>query len=690
MKLIMGALARGMLAMVFALEPTIAVAKMSPDDLVGYWRPQFEDHPQPDLSGCSDATDKQVCERHQGTYLRRPYFQIDITPDGKLVLISDGMLWAELTQNPQHASRFDIRFGESGTARLHLGSDNCIGVDRCFEINRSSDTGLLANDVYTPMKLREPDDVSERTDGDNFSNIPVSFDLAVRCYDITKMDLEDFQNRADCQQHIFIELNEMKNTTDYYISTNPGHGPVVVPLGWRYEQNDGGAGGGRTRILESESDVNHSESQKIGFKSGLNLLGLDFSFSRTKATKERVQDMADNKVTYAQYEFIQTHSALVLEKENARLNPDFHSLVANTLAKQKKPNYSRLIEKFGTHYSYATTMGATGRLFSRMTYESVVKLHESGTDIKTGMSAGVTIPTEAGKVSESGDGNSAVSKSDQDQMKSILGDDFGQYVCFGGTSCDGREAKGDAWVPVLLDLRPLSDLLGPPFFQEIDSAKLRELQTGLAKAITDYAFTETGASRNPAAQFLRVATEQRGYDFDGLILSCKTEFEGVDQKSSNNFTTGFCGPYQNTTLVTNRGMMAYLDNTDGAAGVYPKAAEGKPLVVLPGDEITVATTVVRPAMECSISAYNNFDRSPVAHVAEGKGKVPTPPTGPSPGAFHPGKEPATPLNVREDQVWMTVELDKSSCKDEVGSQIVRGGAFASIVFDIMTASELLQ
>jgi hypothetical protein len=163
-------------------------------------------------------------------------------------------------------------------------------------------------------------------------------------------------------------------------------------------------------------------------------------------------------------------------------------------------------------------------------------------------------------------------------MASALGSDYGDYHCIGGMSCNGQTATGQRTVPVLLDLRPLSDLLGPPFFSEIDN--LEALRAGFAKAIADYAFAAEAASAEGSAIFLKLTAPTAVY--------CPASVGDDDEIDPSNPQAAGC------TLEN-------LDiRTDGA--IADKVAGGEELVVASTDtfpDVQFSGDVSVPGIWCS-------------------------------------------------------------------------------------------
>ena len=336
-----------------------------------------------------------------------------------------------------------------------------------------------------------------------FASVPANFDLAGRCYDLTTLDIEDLQTGDRCAQNVFLTLDAMSGTKDYKV-LSPGDGKTIaIPFGWKYVSRVEGWGQNQAHILQSAQDIMNEQSHTTGWNVGLQLLYVDFSVSHNETTKSRIEDMYDKSLTYSQFDYIETEFALVVDKANAQLDPDFYRMVTEA-SREATPDFTDLIKTFGTHYAFATTMGQRGSLTSTISSENVQKLHDQSVDVSTAVSVGVTVPiAELGEAKASAGFNTGSSNEDFSKMASTLGEDFGEYHCVGGMSCNGQSATAGGYVPVLLDLRPLSDLLGAavlPGDRRISTRCGRPMR----KAIADYAFTATAASPEAAAKFLQV------------------------------------------------------------------------------------------------------------------------------------------------------------------------------------------
>lgn len=489
-----------------------AVAQGSETSPVGDWRPYWKIGDQlgildgPELLPPVDCEPQSGDCKPQGTFKRDPYYRVQPSGDGTLVLTSDAGFSAILEAMPGAEGVYAVRLPGGATAKLEMGSPACKGKDPCFEVTGMPGGQDLTDNIYVWRPHKAPNEMLDQTLGSVFASMPPNFDLVRTCYDITKLDPDDLAERH-CTKSIFAAPAMDKS----YESHTLGDGHLrVVPYGWDYLPTARGSGGKATHILESGADLQDSLSRTVGWKTGLNLVIVDMSVHHNKTTQERAQRMYESKLTYSEFEYLETQFALVLDKWNVLLDPDFSSEVMDLSLKKgaTAEDYRRFVEQWGTHYAYATTMGERGKLVSTFTQDQVVQLHDQSVNVASGASFGMSIPLQEFGIPGSAGASLGVDdgsgKYHYQKMTEIVGQDLGKFRCSGGLTCSGTNASGGNVVPVLLDLRPLSDLVGPPFFDGEED--IQEIKETLAQTIAKYIFDQSSPVRDePAARFLRIS-----------------------------------------------------------------------------------------------------------------------------------------------------------------------------------------
>jgi hypothetical protein len=612
------------------------------------WRPRYSDTADPVLAPIDCSVGDQECVEEHGTFIADRFLRVTQAPEGSLVMFSDGDLSATIAARKDQPSIFDVTLNGGGRATLHWGSVDCGDEEACFEISGTTDPTRLADGAYVPVVQLAPNDpgkVGNLTLQSRFGSVPANMDLAGHCYDITKMGVDTFTDQQGCGQQIFKRFSEMGpyEYSDRSFGTDQN---VAIPYGWKYLPILTTFGGNRSTLQESADDVMNSHERSIGANVSVGLGPVTFSVSHNETTKSRIEDMYARKLTYSTYRYIKTDFSLVVDKANAQLAPPFYNAILEQ-SQRETPDFSTVIEIFGTHYAYATTMGERGRLISTISEENVSKLHDQGIDVSTTVSVGVS----EGEFSASG-GVSVGSKDENLQkMASTLGEDFGSYFCEGGLSCTGKDASGSVVVPVLLDLRPLSDLLAPPFFSQIDD--LPTLRAAYAKALADYAFNGDPASQVPAARFLLATNGHYG---------CGVEASSASVGEKGNAPCTMTG----ITVTAPGATMTLADGPGGAA----LAPTGRPLLLPAASAMTLtgSAMVAHVAASCSNSAYDRNDQSLLTPaVAKGSAEV------------------LDPMPV--DGVMIELE---TNCGETSGDRSVKGRAFVSVRFAPVSAAQALS
>lgn len=629
-------------------------AVLAAQSLTGDWRPRGADTADPALTALDCAPGDQDCEEEHGTFVTDVYLRIvqdDTT--GALGMTSTGDMSATISPRKGRERLFDVAMGGGARASLHLGSAACGGVKACFEIAGTTDDTALADGVYVPVVPLPPDKSLTMSIKDRFGSVPPNMDLAGHCYDITTMGVDTFTDSQGCRQQIFTKFGDM-DPDDYTVTSYGDEKMVAIPYGWKYLPISKTYGANSARILDSASDVVDSHQRTIGVNVSLGLGPVNFSVSHNTTTKQRTEDMYEHSLTYSEYHYIKTDFALVVDKANARLAPPFYAAITEA-AKARKPDFAAVIAEFGTHYAYATTMGERGKLVSTITSENVAKLHEQGVDVSTAVTVGVSVPIGAlGEAKASTGVNTGTSDDHFQKMASTLGEDYGDYVCEGGMSCNGMNASGGIAVPVLLDLRPLSDLLAPPFFSEIDD--LPALRQAFAQAISDYAFGGDAASGDPSARF---------YEATSATPGCWT----VSETPNIGSTVATACTMQGVTVTDGETTMTFGDA--GADGKM--TAPGPSIVVASGSEVpmTASAMVIRQAQDCSLAAADRQDTTPMPAEAMTQSTTFNSTTFGSDGSlffdFGPGK-----------------------CQEASGGRSINGDAGLTVMFTPRSAVDLLQ
>lgn len=230
----------------------------------------------------------------------------------------------------------------------------------------------------------------------------------------------------------------------------------VIPANLRYLPDSAQGTIYRKSLVTSEQDIQQTASQTLGasLKYGTtpgNPEGLGgASISHTKSTSSSMSQ-SNTKAQAVGYSR-QKKYALVLDHAFTELSLDFIDAVGRA---QREHRYQALIDQFGTHYPYAVTYGANARM--TMDLDEDAYATRIGESSSFSASAGATVYGARGEV------NVSEQASQSTGMKGSMANEKVTFVAVGGNGSWDQNgySAGEDHVPILLDLRPISELLNP-------------------------------------------------------------------------------------------------------------------------------------------------------------------------------------------------------------------------------------
>ena len=168
--------------------------------------------------------------------------------------------------------------------------------------------------------------------------------------------------------------------------------------------------------------------------------------------------------------------ALVLDMPYMQLSDRFIDAIDDA---RRTGDYWKLIERYGTHYPYAMTYGAAGRLSQNITAEGYAKAQSESTgNHSTRETVADVYQTSTYRTSKSQHGTSVSERNE-------YGEKVFDAVGGNGSWNENGFAAGETSYPILADLRPLHELLSPLYFP--DEPEIYETaRFALAEAIDDY------------------------------------------------------------------------------------------------------------------------------------------------------------------------------------------------------------
>ena len=479
-------------------------------DITGVWRDEnasTDDATTPEkeaLGGGAPA----FSDNFHGTYQSRPYLLITLQdktkPTGPFFLYSDvGNLRAELRPTAGAPNTLDVvdRRSSKKLGVLRINADECDDVSPCFVIEASGDLGVPAvydgrPVLYVPVGAYDTaqDPKLDQTFSDMFSPLAANFSYILKCWHLARMDTANYQVPG-CGKNVFA-----MPAPDSYgynkVGFNNWHNGAV-PFAWTYVSTLFQNGEDRGHTWENGQDVAAADSLKVGVKASVNIMGVEASSHVSVATQSKIENMYNSQLTYSKAEYLVTQFAFVLHKFYASLDPDLVARIQRIKAlpeSRRAAEYDRFVDDYGTHFANAITFGAKGERLLRMTQTQVLAMNESQTDVSVGLTAGYMGNTASVDVDTSRQNMEKITKNTSSQDRT--------WFCYSGGSCNDGIPSGDSALPVQLDLRPVSDLLAPPFFT--DDEIITTMRDGVSRAIAKQAFVKRDDLQQPSAVFATV------------------------------------------------------------------------------------------------------------------------------------------------------------------------------------------
>ncbi|MEM1050666.1 MAG: MAC/perforin domain-containing protein [Pseudomonadota bacterium] len=196
-----------------------------------------------------------------------------------------------------------------------------------------------------------------------------------------------------------------------------------------------------------------------------------------KATQSTMQQMRESRSVGQVVGYSRAKNyAIIVDPANTKLSADFLTAVGDA---QNEGRYDTLIERFGTHYAYAVTYGASAKMWRDVRSEDFAEvLGETNGDRTEG---------EVRYLGSSVGGFQESLNSGLNGSSGSMTDERGYFYAVGGNgSYDSSSfARGDRLAPILLDLRPIDELLNPINFPDQPDVYTR-VRAELALAVNRY------------------------------------------------------------------------------------------------------------------------------------------------------------------------------------------------------------
>lgn len=297
-----------------------------------------------------------------------------------------------------------------------------------------------------------------------------------RGYDIAKQDpLYLYENP---KQEVFAQQDGNR----FYLAERH-----IVPANFQYVPEGGQGTVYRKSLITSERDIQQTEAHSFGANLSINMGTTASNIERFSASagfqnaKESSNSMSSGQMKARALGFSRHKKyALVLDHVYSGLSMAFIEAVEEA---RRNHRYQALIDRFGTHYPYAVTYGASARMtmdLDETSYANRMRESESFS-----ANAGLTIYGVGGEVNMSEQSGRSEGRSGRMANEKVT------FVAVGGNGAWNHNGytAGEDHYPILLDLRPISELLNPIYFPgdpEVYVTVRRNLEAAVARYLDAY------------------------------------------------------------------------------------------------------------------------------------------------------------------------------------------------------------
>lgn len=429
-----------------------------------------------------------------GNYTSAPIIKMQFSPlsDSLVLLIDlppraitpDSFVYAEvlapITFFPDTISR---RFwSKDTTVRLNFLQGNAFEL----VVDTSAKAFPLVSNIYTYQGLYEDAGKDKNEWGATFTlnQRPTLLDFNFRGYNAARINPFNYQLSSGTGKFVFAMPAD--DSYDYYYTT----ADKIVPYGLFFANDRESISRAHSTTVASEKDHQSSWSLNLGMSLGVAGMAL----SESGAFQHATEKMRSTKMLHTSSIAHEVNYALVLDRARMKLDADFRAAILKMRDEllmmggtniagvmPTTPNYTHFIETYGTHYPYAVTYGGMAYQNITLTEDMVTSSVSNGANFSRQASAtleGVTLGTDVGGGFSQADSNSNLNEDEVKVAYTIGGD-----ISFGEGGAGWNLPNGDE-VPVLLDLRMITELLSPLYFD--DPFIWTELRTGLQQALIAY------------------------------------------------------------------------------------------------------------------------------------------------------------------------------------------------------------
>lgn len=385
-----------------------------------------------------NASETYLMVENVNASLRGPN-SAEILADRAPVLGQGSFMFKRASENvyarePDDGSRITIERGQTpldDVLTLSMGPPQWRGLNQEFQRARLVDNLTLSRDRFDPEVLEGR---LGRTD--RFADVIEQFNPSITGWDITDMSPID-PSRGQMGQ-VFATPGAKEFTTDDYVAKG-------VPYGLRGIQRPQSSSNATKISVTSELETQAQTSMNMGV--AIQGFGLNFSQEKAKGVRTTRSSSIDISMTRL------SRYVAILDLPNQRLDSNFRRSLQKLI--DSTGTADEVIASYGTHYANAITYGALGYT------ESATEAEEDVEKLSTKWNAGGEASARGVTVSGGGgreNSNSASSGSSRTitAFTAVGGSGTGNEQSFQANDAD--------LIPILFDLRKISELINPIFF----------------------------------------------------------------------------------------------------------------------------------------------------------------------------------------------------------------------------------
>ena len=303
--------------------------------------------------------------------------------------------------------------------------------------------------------------------GDMFAKTPYNLDPSLLGWN--EVNMKNPFNSTGTGADNFIFGRPPSGSKRYFKALNS-----AVPFGFKAKLSSFAEGTMHSTLISNGSDLRTAATKTSSIKGdaegGCAFFSASVSFHSNFELGKIEEHMYNNETMHSQHTFLATTYTLVLDKPNVRFSGyedltgfwrDIHKYARSEIKGVE------IFDSYGTHYPHAICFGARGTARNTYTKETMSALLQNCKKVGWGAEAKASAKIAGFKGGVGGAYSQTDANDDSDKVSKTQHTEHSIYKCIGSSSCNSSgvaHPADDTAVPVLLDLRPITELLAPPFF----------------------------------------------------------------------------------------------------------------------------------------------------------------------------------------------------------------------------------